>query len=72
MLIKAELTALGVSGRQMCKILADEYGVTTAEGNPVCESVYSSAISGKRNDTLSVKIRDKCWDYINKHKRKEK
>ena len=69
-IIKAELMLLGVNGAQMRKILADEYHVTTGNGKPVGESTYSMAISGKRNDPLSMKIRAKCMDYISKHKKK--
>lgn len=69
-IIKAELMLLGVNGAQMRKILANEYHITTGSGKIIGEATYSLAITGKRNDPLSMKIRAKCMDYISKHKKK--
>lgn len=71
MLIRVELLALGISGEKMRKILDKEYNIRTEDGKPISATVYSLAISGKRDSEQAVRIRNACWDYINKHKRKE-
>ena len=66
MLIRANLLALGIDGATMRReVLPNEYNIGTT-ANPVSESFYSLAISGKRDSELAVKIREACWDYIKK------
>lgn len=73
MLIRAKLLELGVDGTRMrTEILPKEYGITKQNGEPINGSYYSLAIAGKKTGDLAIKIRNACWDYINKHSRKEK
>lgn len=65
MLIRAELLALGINGTKMIDILQKEYGIT------VIKQHYSAYINGKKSGDKAIKIREACWDYINKHKRKK-
>ena len=72
MLIRAELLALGIDGAKMRKeILPAEYRIGT-KSSPVSEGFYSLAVSGKRNSALAIQIREACFDYISKLKRKER
>lgn len=65
MLIRAELLALGINGTKMIEILEKEYGIT------VNKQHYSAYINGKKGGDKATKIKDACWDYINKHKKKK-
>lgn len=71
MLLKSRLVELGISNRKMCEILDKEYNIRTANGKRISECIFSQSISGKRNGNQAVQIKNACWDYINKHKRKE-
>lgn len=62
MLIRAELLALGIKCVDMIGILEREYGITVNKHN------FSAMINGKINTDKAVKVRDACWDYINKCK----
>ena len=71
MLIRSKLLELGIDGVKMrTEILPKEYGITKQNGEPVNASYYSLAIAHKKDGELAVRIRDACWDYIDKHKRK--
>lgn len=65
MLIRSELLALGIKNVDMIGILEREYGITVNKQN------FSAIVSGKKNGNKATKVREACWDYINKHKRKE-
>ena len=63
MLIRSELLALGIKSVDMVSILQKDYGITVNLPN------YSACINGKRNTGQAQKIREACWDYINKRKK---
>ncbi len=65
MLIRSELLALGIKNVDMIGILEREYGITVNKQN------YSAMVSGKKSGGKALKVREACWDYINKHKKKE-
>lgn len=71
MLIRAKLLELGINSEQMRVILKEEYGICSEDGNPVSKGMYSSAVSGKANSDKAVRIRNKCWEYINKKEGKK-
>ena len=64
MLIRAELLALGIKSIDMIAILKSEYSIT------VDPQSFSKMINGKDNSPKGIKIRNACWDYINKKKGK--
>ena len=64
MLIRAELLALGIKCKDMIEILKSEYGIV------VDKSHFSEMINGKDNSPKGIKVRNACWDYINKKKGK--
>ena len=72
MLIRAKLLELGINGEQMRVILKEEYGICAEDGNPVSKGMYSSALSGRATSEKAVKIRNKCWEYIDKHSKEGK
>ena len=62
-LIRSELIALGISNKQMVRILSEEYGIK------VTDQAVGSAMSGYGQRPYHERIRHACWDYISKHKR---
>jgi hypothetical protein len=72
MLLRSKLVELGISNRKMCEILDKEYNIRTADGKRVSDCIFSQSISGKRNGDKAVRIKNACWDYVNKHGAKEK
>ena len=66
LLIRSELLALGIKSVDMIRILDKEYGIKVSPGN------YSLVVNGKAHYPAAARIRNACWDYIEKHKRKEK
>ena len=72
MLLKSKLVELGISNSKMCEILDKEYNIRTGDGKQISECIFSQSISGKRDGEQAIRIRNACWDYINKHNRKEK
>ena len=71
MLIRAKLLELGIDGEQMRVILKEKYKICGEDGkSPVSKGMYSSSVSGRATSDKAIRIRNACWDYINKRKEK--
>lgn len=70
MFLRSKLVELGISNRKMCEILDKQYNIRSANGKQITDCVFSQSISNKRNGDQAVRIRNACWDYINKRERK--